>query len=447
MGNIALNKPMTANKTIMPYAPSRAVDGNLSPSNRWLTDQLPATLMVDPQAKYLVNRWVVKHPATVSSPNNFWNNANYTNSDYKLQGSNDNLNWFDIDIVANNSTFYTDRTFASVAYRYYRVYVSKGLRCNNQTTSIMEFELYQAYSAVLTNLAISAGTLSPAFNPATLNYTATVNADVASINVTPTAFSPMAIIKVNNMPVGSGNATSVALNFGSNSITVNVTDGSVSQNYVITVTRVGSLLSSLTVQTEAGINIPLTPAFASGTQAYTASVANEIGKVTFTPTAQKSNATITINGVTVQNGVVSKAFDIVVGSNAIPIVVTADGASTTYFVTITRASAGVNLLLDRVVFNYSGRGITPGSVTKTMIDTQTDYPVTVLTGSTAVTVSPIARDASVTIKVNNTVVPSGGTSGSIPLNSSGTTTITIVTSSPDGSISRIYTFTVSKGTI
>jgi hypothetical protein len=255
------------------------------------------------------------------------------------------------------------------------------------------------------------------------------------------------VIKVNNVQVTSGSAVPIALAFGSNTITVNVTDGSVTQNYVITVTRIGSCLSSLTVQTEAGVNIPLTPTFASGTQAYTASVINTIGKVTFTPTAQKSTATITIKGETVQSGVVSKAFDIAVGSNAIPIVVTADGVSYTYTITITRASADANLLLDHVVFNYSGRGITPGSVTVTMIDTQTEYSVTVLTGSTAVTVSPTARDASVTIKVNNVQIPSGGTSGSIPLNSSGTTAVTIVTSSPGGSTSKTYTFTISKGTI
>ena len=86
-------------------------------------------------------------------------------------------------------------------------------------------------------------------------------------------------------------------------------------------------------------------------------------------------------------------------------------------------------------------------VNQTMVDTQTDYPITVLTGSTAVTVSPTARNASAIIKVNNEVVASGGLSTSIPLNATGTTAITIVTSSPDGTTSRAYTFTISKGAI
>jgi hypothetical protein len=44
----------------------------------------------------------------------------------------------------------------------------------------------------------------------------------------------------------------------------------------------------------------------------------------------------------------------------------------------------------------------------------------------------------------NTVVQLGGTSVSIPLNSSGTTTITIVKSSYGGSASENYTFLITK---
>lgn len=444
MGNIALNKPMTANKTILPYAASRAVDGNLSPSNRWLTDLLPATLMVNLQASYLVNRWVVKHPMSITSPNTAWNSPNYANSDYKLQGSNDAVNWFDIDGVAGNTASSTDRTIAPVAFCYFRIYVTKGLRCNNQTTSILEFELYQAYSAVLTNLAISAGALSPVFNPATLSYTATVNADVASINVTPTALSPMAVIKVNNVTVGSGNAASVALAYGANTITVNVTDGSVTQNYVITVTRQASFLSSLTVQS-GSVNVALNPAFVKTTQVYTASVANTISSVTFTPTAENLNSTITINNISVASGQVSQAFPLVVGANQFLIVVNTNGVSFTYTVTITKAGGGVSLLLDHVVVNYSGRSISPGSVNVPMNSTDLIYTATVPTGAGTITISPFANDPSVVIKVNNVIVASGGTSGSITLASSGATSVPITVTSPDGSTTRSYTLNVSKG--
>jgi len=436
MGNIALNKQATANKTIMPYAASRAVDGNLSPSNRWLTDLLPATLMVNLQASYLVNRWVVKHPSIITTPNNLWNNSNYANSDYKLQASNDNVNWFDIDSVAGNTASSTDRTIAPVAFRYFRIYVTKGLRCNNQTTSILEFELYQAYSAVLTNLAISAGTLSPVFNPATLSYTATVNADVASINVTPTALSPAAVIKVNNVTVGSGNAASVALGFGVNTITVNVTDGTVTQNYVIAVTRIGSLLSSLTVQSGTA-NITLNPAFVKTTMGYTASVDSSVSSVTFTPTAETAGSTITINNVSVISGQQSTAFPLNNPTNNFNIVVTANGVSTTYTVVISKA---ISLLLTSASVAYTGRNLN-GSVNVPMNSNDLIYTTNVPSGAISVKVTPYAASSAATIKVNGVVVASGTQSVSITL-VSGTTAIPIVVSNSDGSQHRDYTLNV-----
>jgi hypothetical protein len=442
MGNIALNKTATASSSIMPYAPSRAVDGGTEPSKRWVCNSLPAWLAVDPGAAYLVNRWVVKHPPLVG-----WQQTNYVNMDFKLQGSNNQTSWVDIDTVSGNQSSMTDRMIQPVVYRFYRLYVNQGLRCNPQTASVLELELYQDYSAQLTNIAISAGTLSPAFNPGILAYTATVGPEASSINVVPTSLSPTAVITVNGKAVVSGGPAAVALSFGSNTITVNVTDATQVQNYTITVNRQGSLLSSLTVQTEAGANIPLTPSFASETANYNGSVDSKTVKVTFTPTAQNSRATITINGEAVANGVVSKGFDVEVGSNQIPIVVTADGNSFTYNVTIIRAQEEVSLLLDHVVFDYTGRGLTPGSKTITMIDTQTDYPVNIPTPYTSVTVTPFARNNTVIILVNNESQRSGEASRPIGLPPTGNITITIIVRSPDGTLSHNYTFDVWKVSI
>jgi hypothetical protein len=442
MGNIALNRPTTANHTILPYYASRAVDGNLSPSNRWLTDQIPATLMVDTQIQCLVNRWVVKHPSIINSPNNGWNNSNYANIDYKLQGSNDNIGWSDIDSVTNNSNASTDRTFAPIVYRYYRVYVSKGLRCNTGTASIVELELYQAYSCFLTNLTISAGTLTPAFNMNTLAYTATVTSDVASINVTPTAQDPQAVIKVNGAVVVSGQPKAVALGFGNTTITVNVTDGSGAQkNYVITVTRNASFLSALTVQNGA-TNIPLTPVFVKTTMNYTASVDVSTSSVTFTPTAETTGSTIKINDVSVSSGQQSPLFSLVDGNNTFNIVVTANNVPTTYTVVITKAA---NLYLSQAIVTYMGRSISTGTRTITMNQTDLIYSTTVPTGAQTITVTPYAQSSGLVIKVNNVVVPSGTASGTITLNTSGTTTVPVVVSTQDGSSSRSYTINVTIG--
>ena len=310
--------------------------------------QFAGMVAVDPGAAYLVNRWVVKHPPLVG-----WQQTNYVNMDFKLQGSNNQTSWVDIDTVSGNQSSMTDRMIQAVAYRFYRLYVNQGLRCNPQTASVLELELYQDYSAQLTNIAISAGTLSPAFNPGILAYTATVGPEASSINVVPTSLSPTAVITVNGKAVVSGGPAAVALSFGSNTITVNVTDATQVQNYTITVNRQGSLLSSLTVQS--GLtNIPLDPAFEKTTLSYTASINASVTNVTFTPTAETAGSTIKINDVAVTSGQQSSPFSLGVGTTTFNIVVTANGVTTTYAVAITKS---ISLVLSSASVAYSGRNL------------------------------------------------------------------------------------------
>ena len=90
----------------------------------------------------------------------------------------------------------------------------------------------------LSNLQISAGTLTPAFNVATLNYTASVPNSVASVTVTPTTTSSGAVITVNGANVTSGSASgAINLNVGANAITIIVSKTSELASYSVTVTR------------------------------------------------------------------------------------------------------------------------------------------------------------------------------------------------------------------
>lgn len=82
------------------------------------------------------------------------------------------------------------------------------------------------YSADLSDLVLSAGTLSPAFAGDTLNYTASVVSGSNTITVTPTAVDPSATIKVNGTAVASGTTSpAIALSVGSNPIAIVVTAG------------------------------------------------------------------------------------------------------------------------------------------------------------------------------------------------------------------------------
>jgi hypothetical protein len=440
MGNIALNKQATASNSILPYVPSRAVDGNLAASNRWVSGQVPTAMTVDLGASFLVNRWVVKHPAIITAPAG-WSAPDYANSDFKLQGSNNQTSWVDLDTVVNNTASITDRTISPAPYRYFRLAVTKGLQINNQTTSVMEFELYQAYSAALTNLAISAGTLTPPFNTSIFAYTATVEASVSSINVTPTAFSPTAVVKVNNVTVGSGSATPVALAFGTTNIVVNVTDGTLMQNYTLVVTRAGNAnLSSLIVKDNTSAIVPLSPAFDKTMLNYTVKTDSDATTVTFTPTVEDTQATVKVNGTAVGSGQTSSAFPIGSGIT-VPIEVTSNlGNKQTYNMAVSKNTSAY-LTSVTLVGRTAPLWNTP-FVRKTL-----SYNVTAYTTSLTATVKKEDAAATLYVTCNGIVLNPTSSSGdtavfSVSLNA-GSNSMVIRVTSTSGDV-KTYTFSITK---
>lgn len=126
---------------------------------------------------------------------------------------------------------------------------------------------------------------------------------------------------------------------GAASVVVTTLAGSNAANTLFTYRTPSSTdanLSGLTYSSGA-----LTPTFASGTIAYTQSVANSVSSITVTPTVNQANATVTVNGTAVATGVASGSINLNVGANTITTVVTAqDGTTTkTYTTTVTRAVA------------------------------------------------------------------------------------------------------------
>lgn len=111
----------------------------------------------------------------------------------------------------------------------------------------------------LSALAISAGSLSPAFNPTTTSYIASAPANTTSITVTPVSFDATSVIKVRvnggsyqTIPSGTTSAP-LPLAGGSNSVDLTVTsqDGLNSRTYLLTIT---GPTSQVTVTTEATID-------------------------------------------------------------------------------------------------------------------------------------------------------------------------------------------------
>lgn len=98
--------------------------------------------------------------------------------------------------------------------------------------------------ATLSGLAVSAGTLTPAFAAGTQNYSVSVANGVAAIDVTPTVSNAGATLTVNGASATSGAARTVPLNVGTNAVSIVVTaqDGVSTQTYQLSVDRAGTPL-------------------------------------------------------------------------------------------------------------------------------------------------------------------------------------------------------------
>jgi uncharacterized repeat protein (TIGR02543 family) len=302
-------------------------------------------------------------------------------------------------------------------------------------SSASKFTYTKSNDATLSGLTISSGTLSPTFATGTTSYTASVANSVSTITITPTV-NQVNATTVQYIGATGTTAFTGAIAVGSNVIRTLVTahDESTTSTYTITVTRISNdaTLSALVLSS----GTP-SPTFSSGTESYTASVANSVTSITVTPTRTQGNATITVNGTTVTSGSASGSIALNVGLNTITVVVTAQDGSTTksYNVEVTRAGSADATL--------SSLALSTGTLSPTFSSGTESYTVSVVNSVTSVTVTPARTQANATITVNGTAVTSGSASGSISLNV-GSNTITVVVTAQDGSTTKSYTVTVTR---
>jgi|CXWL01.1.fsa_nt_gi hypothetical protein len=281
----------------------------------------------------------------------------------------------------------------------------------------------------LQSLTVSPGTLNPAFNANTLNYTVDVASTVASITVTPTRQDPAATITVNGTPATSGQGRSITLNgAGSNTlinILVTAPNGS-QKTYTVNVARAAlggnNNLSALTVSPGT-----LNPAFNANTTNYTVDVASSVASVTVTPTQQDPNATITVNGTPATSGQGRSITLNGAGSNTlINIVVTApNGSQKNYTVNVSRAALGGNNNLQNLT-------VSPGTLNPTFRSDRIAYTVNVSSNVASLTVTATIQDTGATLTINDQGI-SSGQPRAIPLGAPGSTTeINVVVIAPNG---------------
>ncbi|WP_181257055.1 IPT/TIG domain-containing protein [Pseudaminobacter soli (ex Li et al. 2025)] len=132
----------------------------------------------------------------------------------------------------------------------------------------------------------------------------------------------------------------------------------------------------------------LSPSFASGTDSYTASVANGVSSVSVTPTVSESHATVVVNGSAATSGSPS-SIPLNVGDTTITILVTAqDGSTKTYTLEVTRAEAApiADNFQTMVAANSSGNPITlslsGGAATSVAVATQANHGTATASGTT-----------------------------------------------------------------
>jgi uncharacterized protein YjdB len=144
--NVALNKSVTAN--MGEAQASKVVDGKWSDMNndKWcVVDPGDKWVAVDLGQNYNIRRWVVKHAAVAGE------SSDYNTSDFKLQKSNDGINWIDVDNVIGNTDAITDRTVGGFSARYVRLYITKATQSASEVIRIFEFEVYgtEAFNVAL----------------------------------------------------------------------------------------------------------------------------------------------------------------------------------------------------------------------------------------------------------------------------------------------------------
>ena len=290
------------------------------------------------------------------------------------------------DLSTGLNVFIVEVTAASGDVKTYTINITRSLNANNK----------------LSSLEVVDQTMSPVFSPNTTSYNITVESNVSNIviNATP---------EVNSSSVtGTGVKT---LQTGTNTFNIEVEaeNGDI-KTYVVIVTKKAS--NDSTLKTLSINETILNETFSPTKTSYTASVANDVSKVTIQATANDAKAK-SVEGVGVVN--------LRTGANTVNVVVTAeDNTKTTYTIIINRAKS--------MNANLKSLGLSGGyTFNETFDKNTTNYTVTVPNATSTILVSASKEDENATVT---------GT-GTINLNT-GDNTVDVVVTAEDSSVKKTY---------
>lgn len=277
----------------------------------------------------------------------------------------------------------------------------------------------------LENLLLSSGSLNPTFSVSNLEYTATVQNSVDNICLTATTLEDTSIDINNNPYVAGAPSNPIDLAVGENNINIEVKshDGTLNRVYTLKVKRL-PCLSNLSLSSGS-----LDKTFNPETMDYSVTVPNNIDNMAVSPEVT-GDASIKVNGSSVNSGENSPETSLVVGKNIITIEVTSpDGkASVTYKISVKRLPDLDDLVLSNGTINFE----------KELFN----YTVNVPNNINSITVKPTVK-AGFSVYVKGSKVESGTESSALMLDE-GINIINIEVKSSDGEASVIYTLSVKR---
>ncbi|HVU26032.1 MAG TPA: cadherin-like beta sandwich domain-containing protein [Opitutus sp.] len=309
------------------------------------------------------------------------------------------------------------------------------------TSAADKYTYVGSNNANLSNLTISAGTLSPAFAASKQTYAVALPPGTTSVTVTPTVADSHATVTVNGVAVTSG-AASGAISFGAGhtsiSVMVTASNTTTSKLYLITL-RAAPVVGSPTAT-----GVTATTATLGGTVSFDGNQTITSRGIVYALTADNADprnknrtvSTVLVDGTT---GTFTTALTGLAPASGYSYAAFAtNGQGTTYsnVGTFTTSPASTDAKLRKLV-------LSSGTLSPAFASATLTYTATVPNGTTSVTVTPTASSSVAKVRVAGTAVTSGTASAPIAL-AVGANAIKIRVVAEDGVTIVNYTVTVTR---
>jgi len=196
-----------------------------------------------------------------------------------------------------------------------------------------------------------------------------------------------------------------------------------------------ALLNGLTLKTQSGEAVAASK-FTGTEEVYEVYVDNAVEGVTLTPSSWAAGSAITVDGQAVQNGQPSQSISLLAGENTIPVVIVAPNGSQSrsYEVAVWRGASG-NAELQQLGI------VTSGATLGTTFDPNVaEYRLLVPSGTTELTLQPVAQQPDAVVRVNEQAVT--GSPVSLPFGGESTSVVIEVRAQDDSA--RQYTLHVVR---